>query len=67
MKIGDVVQLASGGPIMTVVETRNNGGWDSVQRRQCQWFEGTQLKSATFPAAALRLANQSTPNQPIVT
>jgi len=45
-KIGDVVQLRSGGPLMTVASVR---GDDVV----CSWFEKTKHKNATFKAAQL--------------
>jgi len=55
LKIGDVVQLKSGGPIMTV-----NGfmigrdGKPDPDDVQCTWFDSKkELKSGRFPAATL--------------
>ena len=52
LAVGDVVQLASGGPDMTVVDL----GPDSDQVG-CRWFDG-ELREymALFPVASLRLA-----------
>jgi len=56
-KIGDVVQLASGGPKMTVTDVGNDGfGKPTVW---CAWFVSTKdggLKeeNSTFPPAALK-------------
>ncbi len=48
LKAGDVVQLKSGGPLMTVGEiTRSN-------RRHCYWFDGVQLKNTMFDTVTLR-------------
>ena len=47
LKPGDVVQLASGGPEMTIQWELNSGGW------QCTWFDGRTAKSETFALAAL--------------
>jgi uncharacterized protein YodC (DUF2158 family) len=45
--IGDVVQLKSGGPKMTVAAGPGNFGLI------CLWFSGDELKNAEFPQAAL--------------
>lgn len=47
---GDVVQLKSGGPSMTVSHTVGGIGGDKLV---CKWFEGNKLQSAEFGAAAL--------------
>ena len=41
-KIGDVVQLKSGGPIMTVSHLHDAGALE------CMWFDGNQRRTATF-------------------
>jgi len=53
-KAGDVVQLKSGGPEMTVTMA----GKDSYDAPTvwCAWFEGTIQKNATFPPEALKHA-----------
>jgi uncharacterized protein YodC (DUF2158 family) len=50
-KTGDVVQLKSGGPKMTVKQytARDTGG--SIVR--CQWFEGGKHQEASFPGESL--------------
>lgn len=47
-KAGDLVQLKSGGPIMTV---RDNEGPEYVT---CQWFGGKKLEEGVFPVVSLR-------------
>jgi uncharacterized protein YodC (DUF2158 family) len=49
-KVGDVVQLKSGGPDMTVAEASSVGDKDHVW---CQWFGGRKLERGRFPAASL--------------
>ena len=49
IQAGDVVQLRSGGPVMTV---RVVGGIpDSVR---CTFFDGSMVREETFPAVLLR-------------
>jgi uncharacterized protein YodC (DUF2158 family) len=46
-KVGDVVQLKSGGPIMTVLSTGSQGC-------RCSWFDHAQKPSEhVFPSEAL--------------
>jgi uncharacterized protein YodC (DUF2158 family) len=47
-EIGDVVQLRSGGPKMTVHSLVSD--CDVV----CQWFEGNEVHEKSFPKEALR-------------
>ena len=47
-EIGDVVQLRSGGPKMTVHGLVSDG--DVV----CQWFEGNEVHEESFPKDALK-------------
>ena len=47
-EIGDVVQLRSGGPKMTVHSLVSD--CDVV----CQWFEGNEVHEESFPREALR-------------
>jgi len=46
LKQGDVVQLKSGGPAMTVEEVTPEGV-------HCTWFKGPDQQRGTFPAATL--------------
>ena len=46
---GDVVQLKSGGPAMTV---GRRVAEDSIR---CHWFDGATAKTEIFPTAAIRL------------
>jgi uncharacterized protein YodC (DUF2158 family) len=49
-KVGDIVQLKSGGPKMTVGE-RPLG--HSARGVYCQWFAGSKLESGYFSPATL--------------
>jgi len=52
-KIGDQVQLKSGGPVMTVSSV------DEVNHQvHCQWFSGKQLEGGKFPMATLAAPKQ---------
>ena len=53
-KTGDVVQLKSGGPKMTVKQyTALASGGSNVR---CQWFEGGKHQEASFPGESLDAA-----------
>ena len=54
-KAGDVVQLKSGGPAMTVGEIRFDG-WVS-----CTWFDGGKDKSRYFEPELLQIYNPPAP------
>lgn len=45
--VGDIVQLKSGGPKMTV-SNPNSGG-----RVQCHWFTGAKMEGGFFPSDTL--------------
>jgi len=51
LKIGDRVQLKSGGPIMTVNNVEENG------QIYCQWFAGEydKAREGYFPSGSLQL------------
>jgi uncharacterized protein YodC (DUF2158 family) len=49
-KAGDVVQLKSGGPLMTVSEVDGN----SVH---CRWFSANEEKASSFPSELLKPAD----------
>ena len=47
-KAGDIVQLKSGGPKMTI-----SSGPDDHLYYHCQWFSGTKLSFGRFPLSSL--------------
>lgn len=47
-KVGDIVQLLSGGPKMTVVSISDN-----KRSYTCKWFAGAKLDDGYFPEEAL--------------
>jgi uncharacterized protein YodC (DUF2158 family) len=49
-KIGDIVQLKSGGPEMTVQTLPDPPG----KSYKCQWFAGKKLESGYFPLDSLK-------------
>jgi uncharacterized protein YodC (DUF2158 family) len=51
-EIGDVVQLRSGGPKMTVHSLVSDGNV------VCQWFEGNEVHEGHFPKEALKKVEQ---------
>ncbi|MBV15957.1 MAG: DUF2158 domain-containing protein [Thalassospira sp.] len=52
LKPGDVVELKSGGPDMTVSWVENQ---DGVLEARCDWFDKSQKQeSAVFPTSSLR-------------
>ena len=53
-KIGDQVQLKSGGPSMTINEAmRNHSTKDFLNEYKCQWFAGKKLDNGRFPEDSL--------------
>lgn len=52
LKIGDIVQLKSGGPKMTVREPSSTPGGFI----HCQWFAGSKLESGAFPEDSIESA-----------
>ncbi len=51
-KVGDVVQLKSGGPDMTV----NDVPGSYAEYYHCQWFAGKKLESGNFPENSIQPA-----------
>lgn len=49
-KVGEIVQLKSGGPEMTV---SNTNLFDKDDHVKCQWFGGRKLDQGAFPTASL--------------
>lgn len=54
-KAGDVVQLKSGGPKMTIskVQTEPDGMYAN-----CDWFEGTKPNTGYFPLLSLKYPDE---------
>jgi uncharacterized protein YodC (DUF2158 family) len=52
-KVGDIVQLKSGGPVMTVTSIRNDIG-----QVACNWFLRDEAKNGWFPPEALEAAKK---------
>ena len=53
-KLGDTVQLKSGGPLMTVSNVTEEAYMQySKGDVSCTWFEGNTVKQATFKSAML--------------
>lgn len=53
LKVGDVVQLNSGGPKMTVTLVGDSYGTPTVW---CVWFEGTKKIEGQFPIGTVKPA-----------
>jgi uncharacterized protein YodC (DUF2158 family) len=49
-EVGDVVQLKSSGPPMTVTKC------DRPDMVTCTWFDGREVKVSGFPRAALKVS-----------
>jgi len=58
-KVGDVVQLKSGGPRMTVTQIGTSAMDDSVPFVWVAWFEGTKENTSSFVAAAVKLIHRA--------
>jgi uncharacterized protein YodC (DUF2158 family) len=56
-KIGDIVQLKSGGPKMTVITAADSNG-----RVYTSWFAGAKNERNSFPESALELPPQEDKN-----
>jgi uncharacterized protein YodC (DUF2158 family) len=54
IKAGDVVQLNSGGPRMTVTEVKN---WNGKMTAYCSWFVNEKNHSDSFPVSSLKTAD----------
>lgn len=53
-KVGDLVQLKSGGPTMTVTDVNELGGRVQEIWYDCAWFAGRKKETGRFPEGALR-------------
>ena len=56
IKAGDVVQLKSGGPKMTVSQVGKASMGGEMLRAWCDWFEGTKKMDGNFPLTSLKIA-----------
>ena len=56
IKKGDVVQLKSGGPDMTVNFVESSSG---VEEAACTWFFKNKKESGRFPVETLKLVSPS--------
>lgn len=50
-KAGEVVQLKSGGPKMTVDKV---GVWNGVPNADCSWFWDNKMQTGSFPLTSLK-------------
>lgn len=50
--VGTLVQLVSGGPVMTIEEVKTTG-LDAKKGVWCQWFAGKKLERGKFDPATL--------------
>jgi len=55
LKIGDTVELKSGGPDMTVIDVLPNG------LIMCAWFDRDKSSKETFPPDALKKTGPDAP------
>jgi uncharacterized protein YodC (DUF2158 family) len=61
-KVGDVVKLKSGGPLMTITGTSIGPGRPTLFT--CNWFDkDNREQAASYPAEALELGRTSKPTQ----
>lgn len=56
-KTGDLVTLKSGSPSLTITKEKV----DKPKHVEVTWFEGTQLKTAELPVAALNTQAEDKP------
>ena len=59
--IGDVVQLKSGGPDMTVAEHQPPFFQDMVDRYNVTWFNGSELQWSWVPSDCLKTQDNPCP------
>jgi uncharacterized protein YodC (DUF2158 family) len=56
-KVGDTVQLKSGGPVMTITSIGESGMMGSGPiHAYCTWFDGKNVKNGEFPLPAVEKA-----------
>jgi uncharacterized protein YodC (DUF2158 family) len=54
VKVGDVVQLKSGGPLMTVEDDGACGFTDGKQRTLCVWFADDKRQQQAWLTSTLK-------------
>ena len=57
-KIGEVVKLKSGGPLMTIIDDKLSQGLEQSEnsfdgRYECVWFSGNKERTDHFPQETL--------------
>jgi uncharacterized protein YodC (DUF2158 family) len=57
---GDIAELKSGGPKMTILSLDGSSG-----EAMCVWFEGKNRNEEIFDVAALRKVHQQKPRMPL--
>jgi uncharacterized protein YodC (DUF2158 family) len=62
-KVGDIVQLKSGGPKMTVIEIESAPYSLPKTQIRCSWFAGAKNENGYFPPDALMPAPEETPKK----
>jgi uncharacterized protein YodC (DUF2158 family) len=53
IKAGDIVQLKSGGPDMTVTQIGQKG-YEDHDSAWCSWFEGNKAQNGVYALVALK-------------
>jgi len=62
LSIGNCVKLKSGGPTMTITARTQS---ITTTWLDCQWFEGTLLKTQSFPEPTLKIASPQLTHLPL--
>ena len=61
LKPGDVVQLKSGGPKMTISKIGKFAGAPVRITAVCEWFDGAKKEKALFEPTSIKIAEESKP------
>lgn len=56
VEVGDIVELKSGGPKMTVTALLVPATGSGARKADCSWSDGATIQTQTFPVASLRSA-----------
>ncbi|MDR5815807.1 DUF2158 domain-containing protein [Caballeronia sp. LZ033] len=65
VKKGDVVELKSGGPRMTVAEVDDYSPMGPLRGAKCVWFEKNAQKEHVFDVDVLKVVNDTDPSSPL--